>query len=128
MVAGVSRAADIPIVTELDSLDGLLPSALEIHLYRIVQELLNNLVKHSQAATARVAARRRARQLILTVEDDGRGFDAGTLVPQRERPGLGLTDIVERVGLLGGTARCDSRPAAGTRWTIEIPLTTAASA
>jgi len=59
------------------------------------------------------------------VEDDGCGFDTDMLPHRQARAGLGLTDIAERVRLLGGTARCDSRPAAGTRWTVEIPVTTA---
>ena len=125
MVTSVSRASGIPIATDLDPVDGLLPAAMEIHFYRIVQELLSNLVKHSHASAARVALSRCFPRLTLMVEDDGCGFDTDMLPHRQARAGLGLTDIAERVRLLGGTARCDSRPAAGTRWTVEIPVTTA---
>jgi signal transduction histidine kinase len=124
MVLAVARGSGIPITAELDPLEGLLPPTLEIQLFRIVQELLNNVVKHSQAATARVAVRRGALRITLAVEDDGRGFDPDALEHSPTWLGLGLTDVTERVRLLGGTARCDSRPTAGTRWTIEIPAPT----
>lgn len=120
-VAEVSRASDVPINTQIDPIDRLLVPSLEIHFYRIVQELLNNLVKHSHAATATLTVQHRPPKIILTLEDDGRGFDATLLDQATPRHGLGLTDIAERIRLLNGTARCDSRPAAGTRWVIEIP-------
>ena len=122
MITGVSQATSLPIRAELDPLDGLLPASLEIHLYRIVQELLNNVVRHSHASMARVGALHQASRLALCVEDDGCGFDAGALARAQAPDGLGLTDIVERVRLLGGTARCISRPAGGTRWAIDIPV------
>lgn len=122
MAAAVSRASGIPIETELEPVDGLLPQPLEIHFYRIAQELLNNIVKHSHAASARLEAKCRAQKIILAVEDDGCGFDVVPLSQLPARQGMGLTDIAERVRILGGTWRCDSRPAAGTRSTVEIPI------
>ncbi len=121
-VAEVSRASDVPINTQIDPIDRLLAPPLEIHFYRIVQELLTNLVKHSHAATATLTVQYRAPKIVLTLEDDGCGFDATLLDEATPRHGLGLTDIAERIRLLNGTARCDSRPAAGTRWVIEIPV------
>jgi ligand-binding sensor domain-containing protein/signal transduction histidine kinase len=124
MAAGVSRASGILIRTELDPLDGLFGASTDIHFYRIVQELLNNIVKHSDAAAARLSVRHRGKRLFLEVEDDGCGFDTATHSPQSATShGLGLTDIAERVRLLGGSVRCNSHPAAGTRWAIEIPVT-----
>jgi len=121
MVASVSQASGIPIAAEVDSIDGCLPAPVEIHFYRIIQELLNNVVKHSQAAFARVTVVHREQQIVLAVEDDGCGFESQSAGEPPERQGMGLAGIAERVRILGGAARCDSRPAAGTRWTIEIP-------
>jgi signal transduction histidine kinase/ligand-binding sensor domain-containing protein len=123
MTTNVSRAGGIPIDLDLDPIDGLLPHALEIHFYRVVQELLNNLVKHSHAAAATLTVKTTARKIMLAFVDDGRGFDTALLKAASSRQGLGLTGIGERVRLLGGTANCESRPAAGTRWSIEIPVT-----
>lgn len=119
MVTNVSTASGIRCVAQLESLDGLLPQALEIHCYRIVQELLNNVLKHSQASEARMSATVRNGRICLVFEDDGCGFDR-TAARQQPR-GAGLRDIAERVYILGGTIRCDSEPARGARWTIEIP-------
>ncbi len=120
MVTSVAAASGIRCAAEVDSIDGLLPAAMEIHCYRIVQELLNNVVKHSHASAARVTARRLDRNIHLVLEDDGCGFD---LEAARGRAaGAGLTDIAERVRILEGTLRCDSQRAKGTRWTIVIPL------
>ena len=123
MVVAVSRSSGLPCAGEFDSIDGLLASHLEIHLYRIVQELLNNVVKHSDASQCRVSARCEKDRLVLIVEDDGRGFDRVAAFGRGPGSlGLGLDGITERVGMLGGSWQCDSRPGHGTRWRIEIPL------
>ena len=121
MATGISRASGMPIVTELDAIEGLVDPSLEIHLYRIMQELLNNVVKHSQASVARFTVKHQGLKINLVVEDDGRGFDTVHVDQPSASHGMGLTDVVERIRLLGGVWRCDSRQAAGTRWTIEIP-------
>jgi signal transduction histidine kinase/ligand-binding sensor domain-containing protein len=128
MITGVSESSAMPIQIDLDSIDGLLERSLEIHFYRVVQELLNNLVKHSHAATARISAKRLTQKIRLTVEDDGCGFRMEGLDTPSPPQGLGLTGVAERVRLLGGNWHCESRPAAGTRWTIEVPITAKASA
>ncbi len=122
MVVSISRASAMPIQTELDTINGLLEPSLEIHFYRIAQELLSNLVKHSHAATARVVAKCTPTGIALMVEDDGCGFDPKLMDQPSARHGLGLSDVLERVRLLGGSWRCDSRATAGTRWRIEVPV------
>jgi signal transduction histidine kinase len=123
IIASVSQASAMTIAADLDRLDGLVPAEQEIHLYRILQELLNNIVKHSGAAEARVSLKHRGDRISLVVADDGRGFSgaAAGQEPATKR-GLGLTDIAERVRILGGEAHCDSSPGRGTRWAIEIPV------
>jgi signal transduction histidine kinase/ligand-binding sensor domain-containing protein len=123
MAAGVSRASGLPCVRHFDPLDGLLAPPLEIHLYRVVQELLNNVVKHSDASECRLEVAQLHRRLVLTVKDDGRGFDyAATAGRVSAEQGMGLDDIAERVRILGGTAQCEARPGQGTHWRIEIPV------
>jgi ligand-binding sensor domain-containing protein/two-component sensor histidine kinase len=125
MVAKVSSASGLPCAVELEPVDGLLAPDSEIHLYRIVQELLNNVIKHSDASEVRVRLRSQMPSLILTIEDDGRGFDYDEVFgrPAREH-GFGLADIAERVRILGGELECLSRPEKGTRWMIQIPCAT----
>jgi signal transduction histidine kinase len=95
------------------------PKQTEINFYRIVQECVNNILKHSQAAEASIRIRRAKDLLTLTVRDDGKGFppdsaQAGSL------GGFGLTGISERAQLLGGRAVIHSVPEHGTTVTVEI--------
>ncbi len=125
LVNRVAASAAIPFHTEIDPVDRLLSSEGEINLFRIVQEGLNNIVKHSDAATARVTIRPAGGTLQLVIEDDGRGFDYAALLADPKRPrGFGLSGLAERVRILNGRLRCDPSAGQGTRLTVEVPLPT----
>ena len=96
-----------------------LPRDVALCLYRILQEALRNVVRHSQAATARVDLTRTGDTLHLIVSDTGRGFDAGV---GGTTSGLGLLSMRERAYLLDGNIAVHSRPGAGTRVVVTIPL------
>jgi len=98
---------------------GVLSPAAETAFYRIVQECVNNILKHSQAAQASIRIRRTKERLTLTVRDDGRGF-AQDSAPAGSLGGFGLTGISERAQLLGGRAAIHSALGQGTTVTIEI--------
>jgi signal transduction histidine kinase len=119
----ISDSGSLAIAGEIANIDGLFPPDGEINLYRIVQESLNNIVKHADAATARVAILRADSRLTMSIEDDGRGFDYRHMVGD-EHParGFGLTGLGERVRILGGSFECDSAPGRGTRLKFEIPI------
>lgn len=89
-----------------------------IGVYRIVQELLNNAIKHAKATQIIVQCSESDGHLFLTVEDDGRGFDPRDISKQ----GLGLKNIQNRVALLQGSVEIDSRFEQGTTVNIEIPI------
>jgi signal transduction histidine kinase len=96
---------------------------LETALYRIVQEALNNVQKHSGAGAVAVILERRPDEVLLIVEDDGRGFDvAARLGSSTGR--LGLVGMRERVALLGGALEIESAPGAGTTVFVRVPLPT----
>lgn len=90
-----------------------------IALFRIVQESLNNIVRHAGASHVHVTLGRLDEELHLLVEDDGKGFDAGGVDHSSH---FGLLGISERVTALGGTLEIDSSPGAGTRLSISLPL------
>lgn len=94
----------------------------EMAIYRILQELLNNVVKHSQATKLQVMFISGSDQTVLLVKDNGVGFNRSRLT-NLGSPGnhLGLASIQERVLLLGGTCDIDSRPGWGTTVTIRVP-------
>lgn len=101
-----------------------LASAVEVGLFRIIQEALHNVSKHARAASARVILTYGQEQLLLSVRDDGRGFDLRE-VERGGRAGghFGLISMRERAELLGGRFEVKSAPGQGTRITVAVPIT-----
>ena len=87
-------------------------------MYRIAQECLNNILKHSRATEARLELRFDNHQALLTIRDNGRGFAAD----HQAHVGLGLQSIAERARILGGTQTIQSTPGQGTIVTVRIEL------
>jgi signal transduction histidine kinase len=100
------------------SLDGRLPSEIETTLYRVVQEALTNVVKHAGAEHVSIVISSRDQSVAATVDDDGRGFESGTV----RADALGLLGMRERLGLVGGTLAIESSPEAGTTIAAQVPL------
>jgi signal transduction histidine kinase len=94
---------------------------IEVSAYRIVQEALTNVSKHARATACRVYLQRLPDTVLITIEDDGAGFDATAVERAGERRGFGLVGIRERVTQLRGTFRLESAPGQGTRLTVELP-------
>jgi signal transduction histidine kinase len=117
-------------IAERQSRDGLhvvlqvdgerrLPGETEEALFRIVQEALNNVVKHAQTDQVEVCLELRGETILVTVEDRGVGFDPAGVDSGPSH--LGLTSMRERVKALGGDLAVESQPQAGTRIRVEIP-------
>ncbi len=104
-----------------DRMDERLQPETEAAAYRIVQEALTNVARHARATTCRVYLQRLANTVLVTVEDDGTGFDLVEAEQAGARRGLGLIGIRERVATLRGTVRIESAPGKGTRVTVELP-------
>jgi PAS domain S-box-containing protein len=117
----VSRipVSHLAVDLHLQGLEVPLPVPLATATYRIVQELLNNVMKHAQAQEVFVSVTLEADQLHLSVEDDGRGFDPSLATGGK---GIGLAGIRTRVGLLGGTLEAKSRPGRGTGFFLQLPV------
>lgn len=116
----LADSSEIEFHASLDPVDDALAPDDRIHFYRIVQECLNNIVKHSRARNATVGLRWSERLLRLTVTDDGCGFAP----PDPEMiasAGFGLGSIAQRTRTLGGHVSYDSTPGQGTRVVVEVP-------
>jgi PAS domain S-box-containing protein len=100
------------------------PHDVALCLYRIAQESLRNAGKHAGGTTVHVTLRGTDGELTLLVEDRGVGFDRDIV---KDKRGLGLVSMEERVRLVGGTLAVTSRPGAGTRIVARVPLITSAS-
>lgn len=100
---------------------GRLPPRVEVTLYRIAQQALMNVVRHAQATRASVVVLQGRDEVMLLVEDNGRGFDLSSV--QRDGEGcLGLSGMQERAALAGGACAVDSLPGQGTTVRVRIPL------
>lgn len=121
LIETVADSSGIFITHELAELDGLLRTDGELHAYRIVQESLNNIIKHSGAKAARVVIKRGSKGIQVIVKDNGRGFN------KKERASFGLRNLEERVKMLGGSFELTSQKGKGTELRCDIPLQVAAS-
>ena len=101
-----------------------LDSNVETNLYRILQEALNNSHKHSRAKSVNIVLESRRNQIVLVIEDDGKGFDPDHLKinPDTGR-GLGLIGMRERAAIIGGKVEIESAPGNGTTIFVRIPET-----
>lgn len=95
----------------------------EINLYRVVQEALSNISKHADAGHVAVRLLASFLKVILSIEDDGKGFDIeNRSVAELNEKQIGLQNMRERVGLLEGKMKIQSRPMQGTKIYIEVPF------
>jgi signal transduction histidine kinase len=119
----IAKTGSLQIKTEIDPIDGTLAPDSEISVYRVVQEWLNNVVKHAQASTAKLQVRKETGLLRLIMEDDGVGFDYAAVI-NRSGAGVsfGLLNLRERIHLLRGTLKIETAPGRGTRLLADIPL------
>jgi signal transduction histidine kinase len=120
-LSGLARELSRPELTITfahDSVPAVLPKEITIGLFRIVQEALHNALKHSGADQVSVSMTGEGDGLVVTVADDGVGFDADLL----RAKGLGLASMAERVALIKGSLKITSRPGGGTRLEVRAPL------
>jgi PAS domain S-box-containing protein len=103
--------------------DRLLPPQVDLDLFRIVQEALNNVEKHAGAKMVRLRIAIQRQTVVLRVQDDGRGFNpAAPKEIKGVRRGIGLSSLRERATALGGTCEVASHPRQGTTITVRAPL------
>jgi PAS domain S-box-containing protein len=119
LVEEIQATSNLQIQFVHDVQFGRLAPALEMALYRIVQESLNNVRQHSGSPTARVELIQRKDHVAIVIEDWGKGFDPANVRPKR----YGLTGVRERARLLGGRAKIKSVAGQGTCIEVELPLT-----
>jgi signal transduction histidine kinase len=118
----ISDVTPLQVLLDLDSIDGLLPSAVETGLYRIVQEALNNVIKHAEATEVRVGIKRNKSEIIVSVHDNGKGMKHKPAANGNNASGFGLHGIAERARMLRGVYSLDSQPNKGTLLMVRVPL------
>lgn len=117
------RALNIKVRVEVTGEERKLSPEVEIALFRVVQEAINNIVRHAEAHNMVLGVEFKDSSIVIEVEDDGKGFDVQAVSLRADRVhGLGLLGMKERVALLGGNMDIESRPGRGTHLTIIVPL------
>lgn len=108
------------ITLDLDKIDDYITTEQALHLFRIIQELLSNIVKHSEAKSAEISIRKNANQLILRMKDSGKGFDYKQKVALSRS--LGMQSIIERSKILKADLKVISKINKGTLITLKLPI------
>jgi len=101
-----------------------LPSEVEVALFRITQEAINNITKHAEATNVAIDLQCDGEKCVLRIEDDGKGFDVEEITRvEKTGRGVGLFGMKERVTLVGGRCSIESQRGRGTTIVSEVPLT-----
>jgi signal transduction histidine kinase len=123
MLKKISDTNSIEFTTQVEPIDGLLTKEAESSLYRILQESVNNIVRHSEATKAEVVIKRKDGFITTIIKDNGKGFIVGAMSQnENHKGGFGLVGIIERARLLKGEADITSTLQNGTVVTITLPL------
>ena len=110
---------DIFVSSEIDPIDGLTGPEKEVHIFRIFQESLSNIVKHAEAAAARVTVMKKENSIEIIIKDNGKGFDFSE--KYNDFSSLGLKTLKERTKTLNGIMKVDSEKGKGTTLSFIIP-------
>jgi signal transduction histidine kinase len=123
LVADFRRRQRVQITFDHDGDDRRHQPETERAVYRIVQEALTNIARHSEATSGRVHVTASSELMTVTIEDNGVGFDVADVERPGKRRGLGLLGIRERVARLGGTVQIESDARRGSRIDVTLPST-----
>ena len=109
----------LSINLQTDGLNKPIPNHVEMVLYRVIQESVNNVVKHAAASNLDIAINQEADGIDVLIEDNGKGFDSNKIIAV---DGIGLSNIKNRVHYLKGTVEWNTAPGSGTLVAIHIPI------
>lgn len=121
LVEKINTNTDIFMSHDLQGIDDKLSKDIKINFYRIIQECVNNSLKHAQANIIRLTSERTDNKITFVVQDNGKGFDTAYLEKQAQYS-FGLLNIEERIKLLKGKFELDSSNTKGTKLTFTIPV------
>ena len=116
------KRTNISVAMEISNIEKRLNPAIEILLYRVIQEGLTNITKHADANNVKIVMRKDSKSLKVIIADDGKGFDPEKLTKNPlDNSGLGITGIRERLLDVDGKLKIDSKIGKGTKLIVIIP-------
>jgi signal transduction histidine kinase len=108
LVRKINKASNIKAVLSAFDVNERLPQVTEISLYRVIQEFLSNIIKYSNAASVTISFTGYENELVLTIDDDGEGYDLKTF--QESKDGNGWRNVNSRISLIKGSIEIDTQP------------------
>ncbi|MGD8778924.1 MAG: sensor histidine kinase [Ignavibacteria bacterium] len=122
MINRVENSSNIKFNLGTENIDTILDEKEQINLYRVIQEAVNNIIKHSKATTANLVIKRLDKEILIKISDNGIGFDNSGTGSDIDRPHFGLSGMKERVKLLHGEFNIFSEADSGTEIKISLPV------
>lgn len=119
LVYNINASTELFFTDKIDNIDNVLSRDSELHLYRIIQETLSNIVKHSEAKAVKMEVDKMKHAINITVSDNGKGFDFES---KYKNMSLGLKTLLERAKMIGAQLNLDSKKDRGTVMTLNIPI------
>jgi signal transduction histidine kinase len=130
LVKNIANSSGLKMEFSCDKLDRQLSKETEIHIYRIIQEGLSNIVRHASAHNVQVEIRTNPKSIDVIISDDGHGFDVSEFQRDQKRTtssdigrGFGLASMRERARIIGGTLTIESLASSGTTIHLTLPIT-----
>lgn len=117
----VSKEFGIFVSCDLTGIDACINKNIKINLYRIIQEFINNSLKHAQSKAIRITSQRDGKSLEMILQDNGVGFDSEH-IKQKSNRSFGLLNIQERINMLGGKLIFETGIGKGTKFVIHLPV------
>lgn len=108
------------ISSDIENIDNLFPPEKEVNIYRIVQESLNNVLKHANAEASKVSVKKLTNTILISIQDNGVGFDFSE--KYQDAKSLGLKTILERTRFLNGQMKVQSKKNSGTTLVFQFPI------
>jgi signal transduction histidine kinase len=117
------KRTDLAIKVNTGGMEIKLPPRDEVHIFRIIQEIMINIQKHSEAKNVSFESRIEDSKLVFEIREDGCGFNTELMYePSERRRGMGLINIMERVNIVKGHLDIQSAPQKGARFVVSVPI------
>ncbi len=119
LILEVDEQTNMFVSGDIDKIDNYFNENQTLNCYRFIQECINNIIKHANAKVLSVSALKNQNTIIITIKDNGNGFD---VITAKKNNSLSLKTIYERIRILKGELTIDSKPNTGTTITAIIPI------
>ncbi|HRI85204.1 MAG TPA: two-component regulator propeller domain-containing protein [Ignavibacteria bacterium] len=123
IIYDADKSTNITFHSDIDEIDNLLSKESEINLFRVIQEIISNIIKHSNATIAKFNIKILSNNIFVIISDNGKGFDVSSKYIPDSKEGIGLNGISERIKFMG-QYKIESEIGKGTVYKIKIPIKT----